>query len=119
METLTNDNFSIYAAANYNNPRCLDAQEFWDDLLKFKYLKRLFKRYHDTGDLQERLILNHLIVLYNVFGIPVANKMIFFKIEKSCWSSLKTFLVFLNYLPTDIYENVPIDKTIVNKLRKI
>jgi hypothetical protein len=73
----------------------------------------------DVGDLQERLILNHLIVLYNVFTIPVANRMMFFKIEKSCWPSLKTFLVFLNYLPTDMYESIPIDRAIANRLRKI
>ena len=73
FDVLTHKNFKLYAAKMYNNPECLDVNEFQQDVTRFKYLKRLLKRYELTGDLQERLILNHLIVLYNVFGIEACN----------------------------------------------
>ena len=73
FDELNEENFVLFASRNYNNPQCTSIDEFNDDLLRFKYLKRLFKRYIKDGDLQERLILNHLVVLYNVFGITAAN----------------------------------------------
>ena len=109
-----------YACGNvYNNPECIDVEEFKEDLARFKYLKRLLRRYELTEDLQHRLILNHLIVLYNVFGIPAANKMIWYKIEPEHWTYIKPFLVFLNYLPMDEKVEVPLDPYIVDVLRKI
>jgi hypothetical protein len=119
FEELTDDNFVIFAAKHYDNPQCSSSEEFYDDLNRFKYLKRLFKRYKQNGDLQERLILNHIVVLYNVFGIKPSNKMMFFKMELEYWSALKTFLVFLNYLPEDEKVEVPIDNMIADKLRKL
>lgn len=116
---LTEDNFLIFAAKNYNNPHCESTDEFYDDLNRFKYLKRLLKRYKTNSDLQERLILNHIIVLYNVFGIKSCNIMMFFKLEKEYWSALKTFLVFLNYLPESEYIEVPLDLNIIRVLREI
>ena len=86
---------------------------------RFKYLKRLFKRYSTAGDLQERLILNHLIIIQNVFGIDAAIKMLFFKVEEQHWPALKTFLVYLNYLREDLYIDVPLDVNIVRVLRGI
>ena len=80
FEKLTRKNFELFAAKYYDNPECMDVEEFKDDLSRFKYIKRLLRRYADHKDLQERLILNHLIVIYNVFGIEAANKMIWFKI---------------------------------------
>jgi len=119
FEQLTSKNFTLFAAKNYNNPQCMTQEEFEDDIQRFKYLKRLFNRYETNGELSERLILNHLIVLYNVFGIKAANHMMFYKIEEKNWPVLKTFLVYLNYLPEDQYVEVPLDEKIVEALRKI
>lgn len=116
---LNEDNFQIFAANNYNNPHCVDLEEFYEDLQRFKYLKRLLKRYSQNGDLQERLILNHLVVIYNVFGIKAANKMLFYKMEVEYWSAIKTFLVYLNYLPEDEKVEIPLDQTVVDKLRQL
>ena len=119
FDTLNRKNFELYAAQNYNNPECIDVDEFKEDLARFKYLKRLLRRYELNDELQERLILNHLIVLYNVFGIEAANKMIWYKIEPEHWTYIKPFLVFLNYLPEDEQVGVPLDPYIVEVLRKI
>jgi len=119
FDTLNRKNFELYAAQNYNNPECIDIEEFKEDLARFKYLKRLLRRYEVNDELQERLILNHLIVLYNVFGIEAANKMIWYKIEPEHWTYIKPFLVFLNYLPEDEQVGVPLDPYIVEVLRKI
>lgn len=119
FNTLNNDTFVQYAMRNYNNKQCTSVEEFKEDILRFKYLKRLFSRYNNNNDLQERLILNHLIILYNIFGIEPANKMIFFKINEIHWSYLKTFLVFLNYLKEDQYVEIPLDQHIIDTLRKL
>lgn len=119
FEELNSKNFMLFAAKSYDNPQCMTEEEFQEDLQRFKYLKRLFNRYETSGELTERLILNHLIVLYNVFGIKEANHMMFYKIDKKNWSALKTFLVYLNYLPEDQYVEVPLDQKIIEVLRKI
>jgi hypothetical protein len=115
---LNNDNFVLFASRHYNNNQCTDIEEFYEDLQRFKYLKRLFSRY-EQGDLQERLILNHLIVVYNVFGIEAANKMVFYKIEEKHYSALNPFLIYLNYIKENDYIDVPLDQNIVDKLRKL
>ena len=119
FEELNNKNFLLFAAKNYQNSQCMTQEEFEDDLQRFKYLKRLLNRYEVTGELSERLILNHLVVLYNVFGIKAANHMMFYKIEEKNWPILKTFLVYLNYLPEEQYVEVPLDENVVEALRKI
>ena len=119
FDTLNKRNFELFAAQNYNNPECLDIEEFKEDLARFKYLKRLLRRYELADDLQIRLILNHIIVLYNVFGIESANRMIWYKIEPEHWTYIKPFLVFLNYLPVDEKVEIPLDPLIVDLLRKI
>jgi hypothetical protein len=119
FEELNNKNFLLFAAKNYQNSQCMTQEEFEDDLQRFKYLKRLFNRYEVNNELSERLILNHLIVLYNVFGIKAANHMMFYKIEEKNWPVLKTFLVYLNYLPEEQYIEVPLDPVVVEALRKI
>lgn len=119
FEELNNKNFLLFAAKNYQNSQCMTQEEFEDDLQRFKYLKRLFNRYEVTNELSERLILNHLVVLYNVFGIKAANHMMFYKIEEKNWPILKTFLVYLNYLPEEQYVEVPLDEKVVEALRKI
>ena len=119
FDRLTSRNFELFASQHYNNPECCDIEEFKEDLTRFKYLKRLLRRYEQYDDLQERLILNHIIVLYNVFGIEAANRMMWFKVEPEHHSMLKTFLIFLNYLPEDAKVEIPLDQVIVDKLRKL
>ena len=97
---LNDDNFLIFAIKHYQNPSCTGMAELEDDLKRFKYLKRLFNRYEKTGEPNERLIINHLVLLYNVFG-KQATDMLFFKLEEKYWSNLKTFLVFLNRMPLE------------------
>ena len=118
-DELTEENFLLYAAKNYNNPQCVTVDEFYDDIARFKYVKRLLRKYAASGEIQERLVLNHLIILYNVFGIEAANRMVFYKIEPELWSALKTFLVYLDYLPLHDRTEIPIDTNIANILRKI
>lgn len=119
FDELTNRNFKLFAMQHYNNPECTDVEEFKEDLNRFRYLKRLLSRYEADSDLQERLIINHIIVIYNVFGIDAANRMIWFKLQEEHWTYIKPFLVFLNYLPIDEKVQVPLDPFIVDKLRKI
>jgi len=117
---LRNDkDFEFFAARNYCNRQCLDAAEFHDDLLRFKYLKRLLRRYRDAGEIRERLILNHLIAIYNVWPIPVANKLTFHKVDEDLWPALKTFLIFLGFIPENEYREVTVDINIAKILRKI
>lgn len=119
FDKLTRRNFKLFAAKHYDNPECLDIEEFNQDLSRFKYLKRLLRRYELTGDLQERLILNHVIILYNVFGIKACNKMMWYKINEEHWHYIKPFLIFLNYLPEDEKVEVAMDPYIVEVLRKL
>lgn len=119
FDKLTRRNFKLFAAKHYDNPECLDIEEFNQDLSRFKYLKRLLRRYELTGDLQERLILNHVIILYNVFGIKACNKMMWYKINEEHWHYIKPFLIFLNYLPEDEKVEIPMDPYIVEVLRKL
>jgi hypothetical protein len=102
VEKLDETNFLLYAAKHYDNPSCFDTLEFYEDLNRFKYLKRLFSRYEETEELKERLILNHIIVIYNLFGVEPATRMLFFKL-KGYYNYLKPFLVFLNYCPDKVY----------------
>jgi len=129
MKQINDGNFGVFAAKYYDNPDCLDVLEFQDDLNRIKYLKRLFKKYHDTGVLKERLIINHLVVLYNVFEHEAATRMLCFKLINYL-PYLKPFLVFLNYWPQQVEglgaedlvirsEEVESDENIVVTLRKI
>lgn len=128
-EKLDETNFLLYAAKHYDNPSCFDTLEFYEDLNRFKYLKRLFSRYEEGGELKERLILNHIIVIYNLFGVDASTRMLFFKL-KDYHNLLKPFLVFLNYCPDKVYNiglegktintsDIPLDPVIVSALRKI
>ena len=116
---LTEKNFLLYAANNYDNPRCLDVKEFHEDINRFKYVKKLLKKYQEKNILQERLILNHLIVIHNMFHIAPATHMCFFKINERHWPALKTFLLYLNYIPDGEYLNIPIDMYVVRILQKL
>lgn len=120
FEALNEDVFILFAARHYHNPSCIDADEFHEDIKRFKYVKRLLNRYIDNQNLNERLILNHLIVIFNVFGIPAGLKMLEYKIDKpEHWIVLKPFLVKLQIITNDKYTNVPMDKVVVEALRKI
>jgi hypothetical protein len=119
FDELTEDNFILFASRNYNNPQCTNIDEFFNDLQRFKYIKKLFKRYHGTKELQERLIINHIVILYNIFGIRPTNKMMFYKIDAEYWPVLKTFLIYLNYLKDNEYIEVPLDDYVINILRNV
>jgi hypothetical protein len=95
---LTDDNFLLFAIKNYQNPQGVTKDDFERDLNHFKYIKRLLKKYKKTGVLKLHLIINHFIVLYNIFG-DATTPMLFFKIDSYLWSPLKTFIMFLNKLP--------------------
>ena len=121
---LTEDNFLTYAMHHYDNSQCYSLEEFNDDLKRFLYLKKLFNRYKNECDLKENLILNHLIVIYNIFGDEATN-MLFFKIDREYWDTLVTFLVFLNRMPEELPQHklklshVKLDEYIIQILRKI
>ena len=123
-EKLSEANFLVYAMHHYDNPQCHSLQEFEEDLKKILYLKKLLSRYKNNGELRERLILNHIIVLYNIFG-DATTKMLFFKIEESCWDALVTFLVYLDRMPESVPEygivlsDIRLDEYIIANLRKL
>lgn len=112
---LTEENFLQYAMKHYDNPQCTNIEEFEEDLKRFVYLRKLFARYQENNDLKERLILNHIIVLYNLFG-DMATEMLYFKMDKTCWKYLNTFLIYLNRAPDDYLD---VDVNVVEVLRKI
>jgi hypothetical protein len=123
-QVLTEDNFLTYAMHHYDNSQCYSLEEFNDDLKRFLYLKKLFNRYHNECDLKENLILNHLIVIYNIFGDNATN-MLFYKIDEEYWNSLVTFMVFLNRMPDEVPQykiklaEIKLDEYIIQTLRKI
>ena len=128
FDDLNEDNFLIYAMKEYNNVQCIGVEEFYDDLKKIKYIKRLFNIYKNDGQLKERLILNHLIVYYNVFPVQSGTRILFYKIEEHFWPMLKTFLIFLDRMPEKIESirgneikstNIILDEGIVTRLRTI
>ena len=119
FSTLTPENINMFAIKHYSNPSCVDEQEFLDDMKRFKYLKRLFRKYDTSKDLKMRLIINHIIILANVFGVEAATTLLFFKIEKNHWSILKSFLIFLHYMPENDLVEVPINHQVMGKLGQI
>ena len=128
FDDLNEKNYLHFAMKYYDNPQCTSVEEFNEDLNKIKYVKRLFNRFLETGELRTILILNHLIVIYNVFENEAATRMLFFRVEKKFYSILKPFLIFLNRLPAkvkgiggeDIQTNhIPLNETTIKELRKI
>ena len=98
FDDLNDNNYLLFAIKNYENPQAITKEDFEDDLKRIKYVKRLLKRYKNTGELRTHLILNHLIVLFNVFGDATV-PLLFFKLDEELWSSVKSFLMFLNRIP--------------------
>ena len=123
-QPLNDDNIVYFAMKNYSNPSCKNVEEFQEDFNRIKYVKRLFNRYEQSGVLRERLILNHIITIYNVFGVDASSRMLFNRLDERQYSILKTFLVYLNYCPEQKFDNIdivsiPLDATIIKKLRSL
>jgi len=128
FDDLNEKNFLLYAMKEYNNPQCTEVEEFNDDLKKIKYIKRLLNQYVSEGVLKERLLLNHIIVFYNVFPPAAATRILFFKIEEKFWPMLKPFLFYLKLMPEDRIESVMgkeiktneilMDQGVIDSLRK-
>ena len=128
FDDLNEGTFLMYSMKEYNNIQCVDIEEYYDDLKKIKYIKRLFNIYKNDGQLKERLILNHLITWYNVFPIQSGTRILFYKIEEHFWPMLKTFLIFLERMPdkiesikgkTILSTDIKLDDGIVTRLRTI
>ena len=121
---LNDDNIVNFAMKNYDNPSCKNIEEFQEDFNRIKYIKRLFNRYQSSGVLRERLILNHIITFYNVFGLNAATRMLFSKIDENHYPLLKTFLTYLNYCPQEKFDGidisgVPLEQKVVQVLRSL
>jgi len=114
---LTQGNYMMFALLHYDNPHCKDIKEFFEDIKRLHYIRRLFKRYSEDNILKERLIINHLVTFYNVFDNKAATRILFYKVEKEFHPILKTFLVYLNRLSLDQYTEISLDKNIIDKLR--
>jgi len=128
FDDLNEKNFLLYAMKEYNNPQCTEVEEFNDDLKKIKYIKRLLNQYVSEGVLKERLLLNHIIIFYNVFPPVAATRILFFKIEERFWPILKPFLFYLKLMPEDKIESIMgkeirtneilMDQGVIDSLRK-
>lgn len=127
FDDLNESNILLYAAKCYEKPNCIDS-EFDDDYKKIRYIKRLLHRYRLTGEIKERLLLNHLVIVQNVFGIEASTRMLFFRIDEKDYSALKTFLIYTSAMPKTvkgirgcdiISSDIPLDFKIVDILRKI
>ena len=115
---LTPETIDLFALRHYDN-RGASKEEFEDDLKRFKYLKRLFRKYDTSKDFKSRLIINHVIILSNVFGVDAATTLLFFKIDKQHRSILKTILIFLNYMPEDEMIDLETDQNVMEELKRI
>tara|TARA_B100000287_G_scaffold29051_1_gene27324 strand:+ start:1779 stop:2171 length:393 start_codon:yes stop_codon:yes gene_type:complete len=118
---LNDGNFLLFAIRNYENPQAVTKEDFDKDLNHFKYIKRLLKRYKNTGQLKTHLLINHFIVLYNIFG-DATTPMLFYKIEKELWDVMKTFIIFLNKMPDypkSHIHDIPVDLDCLAELHKV
>ena len=118
---LNEDTFLLFAIKHYENPQAVTEDDFHKDLNHFKYIKRLLKRYKNSGQLKTHLLINHFIILYNIFG-DATTPMLFYKIEHDLWSPMKTFIIFLNRLPDYpkcYIHDIPIDDYCMTELKRI
>ena len=118
-EKITSENVVMYAIKHYDNPQCEGDKEFQDDLKRFKYIKRLLRKYYETDILKERLLLNHIIVLKNVFGPEASTTLLLYKIQREYWPALKSFLIFLNSITEDELTHIEEDMSVLEILRKV
>jgi hypothetical protein len=121
FDELNDKNYLLFAIKYYDNPQSVTEDDFYDDLKRFKYVKRLFKRYEASGVLKVNLILNHLIILFNVFGEATV-PLLFYKLEQELWPCAKTFLVFLNRFhdyPRSTLSDIPLDEECLVELNRV
>ena len=118
-EKITPDNVMMFAIKHYDNPQCEGEREFHDDMKRFKYIKRLFKKYTLSGQLKERLLLNHIIILRNLFGTEACVTLLLFKTQKEYLGVLKSFLIFLNMIREDELTDIESDSYVLEALRKL
>ena len=119
FKEITKDNWLLFAQQSYDNPTLEKEEEFYDDIKRFKYLKRLFRKYWITGDIKIRLVLNHLIVLQNVFGAEAAITLLLYKIDKPYWPILKSCLNYLGYLYPHELNDIPIHADVDRMLKEL
>ena len=120
FDKITAKNFQSFALKHYDDPQCESLEDFQEDLRRFRYLKRLLHRYHNNGEMRERLMLNHLICLFNVFGYDPCMRMLEFKIkDDNYWSSIKTMLLYLEYIEEGWKTEIPIDLNLAERLRDL
>ena len=119
FKKITRDNIILYAIKHYDNPQCEGEKEFYDDMKRFKYIKRLLRKYKETNVLKERLILNHIIILRNLFGPEACVTLLLFKIQQEHFSTLKSFLLYLNMIREDELRSIEEDKYTLETLRKL
>ena len=120
FDILTNKNFQAFALKHYDDPQCEDVADFQEDLRRIRYLKRLLFRHHEYGEIRERLMLNHLICLFNVFGYDACMRMLQFKIQEDAyWSSIKTMLLYMGYVGEDFYPSLKVDEVLNERLKDI
>jgi hypothetical protein len=129
IDKVDETNFLLYAAKHYENPHCYDTVEFYEDLNRFKYIKRLLNKYEETGEIKDRLIINHLTIIYNVFGVEAGTRLLFLKL-RNYLHLIKPFLILMGTLPDVVYKvgieghdvftsEIPMEQSIVDVLRKI
>ena len=118
-EKITSDNVIMFAIKHYDNPQCEGEKEFYDDMKRYKYIKRLLRKYRDTNILKERLLLNHIIILHNLFGAEACVTLLLFKIQREYWGTLKSFLLFLNIIRDDELRDVNENKKVLEILGKL
>ena len=119
FDQLNDDNFLLYAARHYYNPTCIEAEEFYEDLNRFKYVKRLVNRYVRSGVLTERLILNHIITILNIFGNEPGIVMLMYRVGPEGLPTLKSFLVYLKAIKENELTTIQLDETVAQRLREI
>jgi len=128
MKDLNKENIDIFSELSYRNPQCISSEDFYEDMNRVKYVKRLFNKYNRGGEIKTRLILNHIIAFYNVFENRDATRILFFKMEESYWPLLKTFLLYLSYMPEIVHgvngrnimsDDINIDTSIFRELEDI
>ena len=118
-EKITSENVTMFAIKHYDNPQCEGEKEFLDDMKRFKYIKRLLRKYKDTNILKERLLLNHIIVLNNLFGPEACVTLLLFKIQREYWETLKSFLLFLNIIRDDELKDINGNNKVLEILGKL
>lgn len=119
FDELTDENFLLFAAKNYYNPRCIDAEEFYEDLKRFKYIKRLITRFTETDQLSVNLMMNHIIIIFNVFDVSSGIKMLEFKLTREQLSVVKPFLIYLKLIENSEMTGIAMNLKVVEELRKI